>query len=82
VLENARKVRIRDDFLDDSIAAVGIFIDLPITERMSRKTSAAGFEITPFFMEKCLSIRDKELEVPDLRTIYGGIVNFSDDAVP
>ena len=82
MLENAGEMRIRDDFLDDGVPALGIAVGVAVTKRITRKTRADGFQIALFFMEKSLSIRDETLQVADLWVIDSRIINFSDYAVP
>jgi hypothetical protein len=75
-------MRIRDNFFNDGVAAIGIGVRATVSKRMIGQAFDFVFEVTFPVMEETLTIADQVLKVPELRPIYCRIVDFGDDAIP
>lgn len=73
---------VRDDLFNDGVSLLWVGVGDSVLQCMTRQALCFRMEMAFLFVKKTLSIGNKELEVTDLRTIYGGIINFSKDAVP
>ena len=82
VHEEARQVRVGEDLLDDGIAPLRVGVRDPVSEDVMGKPFRHGSEMTLFLVEETLPVRDKELEIPELRPIHGRVVDLGDDTVP
>ena len=71
-----------EDLLDDGIAPLRIGVRDPVPKDIMRETFRLGTEMALLLVEETPSVRDKELEVPELWPIHGRIVDFGDDPVP
>jgi hypothetical protein len=82
VHEEAGKVRVGEDLLDDRIASLRVVVRDPVPEDMVGETFRHGRKMTLLLVEETLPVRDEELEVPELRPVDGGVVDLGDDPVP
>jgi hypothetical protein len=82
VHEEARQVRVGEDFLDEGIAPLRIGVRDPVPQDMTGEPFRRGTEMALLFVEETLSIRDEELEIPQLRPVHGRVVDLGDNPVP
>ena len=82
VHEEARQVRVGEDLLDDGVAALRVGVRDPVPKDMMGESFRRGTEMALLLVEEALPVRDKELEIPELRPIHGRVVDFGNDPVP
>ena len=78
--EDARLVWIGNHLLDDAIAARPIGVDEPHPEGVLVDRLHAGLEVAALVMEEVLTVGHQVLQVADLRSIDGGVVDLVQDA--
>ena len=81
VNQHARPVRVGDDLLDDAIAPLRVARHDAITERVAADAVDLASQITLLLVKEAFSIGDQELQVPDLRMVDRGVIDFVQDAV-
>src|SRR5438552_2992148 len=81
-LEDAREVGADDDLFDDAIAAARVAVDGAIGRNVVAHPLGARVEVALLLVEEVLAVRDQELEIAQLGTIDGGVVDLGKDALP
>lgn len=79
VNQDAGQVRIGDDFLDDSVAALAIGGRDPQAERIALHVFAGTLEVA-FVVEERRAVGDQVLQVAGLRPVDGRVIHLREDA--
>src|SRR5882757_2383904 len=74
--QQGRLMRIGDDFLDQTIAAVGRVADDSHPETALVQVLSGGIEIAPLFVEEGLAVGYQKLQIAHLRLIDSGEINL------
>src|SRR6266478_7138997 len=74
-------MRVAQNMLDDSVAAVGFRVGQAINEAIAFREFDLVFQVSLLLVAKCLAVADKKLKITRVRLVHARVINFVDDAM-